>query len=344
MTVVRIIPARAGPTPGAVVEEWCDSDHPRSCGANVVRIRRLTVLTGSSPLVRGQRRTVVLPRFAVRIIPARAGPTLGRRLVENHRTGSSPLVRGQPAHATYYLGVRRIIPARAGPTSPPPRAAGPPSDHPRSCGANAARASSLTACSGSSPLVRGQRIDIVASASGVRIIPARAGPTRRAATGRTPASDHPRSCGANPRFRVARLGREGSSPLVRGQRRGGDETVLEVRIIPARAGPTRGGRPHCNCGTDHPRSCGANVVADSSDGRGCGSSPLVRGQRGGRNLNVNPLRIIPARAGPTTPRPAPTPGSTDHPRSCGANQSPPNAASSVPGSSPLVRGQRPAPS
>ena len=156
LTVVRIIPARAGPTPGAVVEEWCDSDHPRSCGANVVRIRRLTVLTGSSPLVRGQRRTVVLPRFAVRIIPARAGPTLGRRLVENHRTGSSPLVRGQPAHATYYLGVRGssplvrgqlsetaaeqegnwIIPARAGPTSPTwcPKARS--TDHPRSCGAN----------------------------------------------------------------------------------------------------------------------------------------------------------------------------------------------------------------
>ena len=197
LTVVRIIPARAGPTPGAVVEEWCDSDHPRSCGANVVRIRRLTVLTGSSPLVRGQRRTVVLPRFAVRIIPARAGPTLGRRLVENHRTGSSPLVRGQPAHATYYLGVRGssplvrgqlsetaaeqegnwIIPARAGPTSPTwcPKARS--TDHPRSCGANIFSYMKGCDMDGSSPLVRGQLSPSSLSNHSFRIIPARAGPT-----------------------------------------------------------------------------------------------------------------------------------------------------------------------
>ena len=177
LTVVRIIPARAGPTPGAVVEEWCDSDHPRSCGANVVRIRRLTVLTGSSPLVRGQRRTVVLPRFAVRIIPARAGPTLGRRLVENHRTGSSPLVRGQPAHATYYLGVRRIIPARAGPTGRARWSRRRLSDHPRSCGANASGLMTFFSPHGSSPLVRGQLPITARQDRRVRIIPARAGPT-----------------------------------------------------------------------------------------------------------------------------------------------------------------------
>ena len=95
LTVVRIIPARAGPTPGAVVEEWCDSDHPRSCGANVVRIRRLTVLTGSSPLVRGQRRPNQTIDRTHRIIPARAGPTCTCNVLSR---------------------CPGIIPARAGPT------------------------------------------------------------------------------------------------------------------------------------------------------------------------------------------------------------------------------------
>ena len=193
----RIIPARAGPTFIDIRLKVALTDHPRSCGANVVRIRRLTVLTGSSPLVRGQRRTVVLPRFAVRIIPARAGPTLGRRLVENHRTGSSPLVRGQPAHATYYLGVRGssplvrgqlsetaaeqegnwIIPARAGPTSPTwcPKARS--TDHPRSCGANIFSYMKGCDMDGSSPLVRGQLSPSSLSNHSFRIIPARAGPT-----------------------------------------------------------------------------------------------------------------------------------------------------------------------
>ena len=123
LTVVRIIPARAGPTPGAVVEEWCDSDHPRSCGANVVRIRRLTVLTGSSPLVRGQ--------------PAHATYYLGVR-------GSSPLVRGQLSETAAEQEGNWIIPARAGPTLTWTPSITVSTDHPRSCGANSFSPSRLT--------------------------------------------------------------------------------------------------------------------------------------------------------------------------------------------------------
>ena len=51
----RIIPARAGPTslPPLVIAML--ADHPRSCGANSTSKHPSKTLTGSSPLVRGQR-------------------------------------------------------------------------------------------------------------------------------------------------------------------------------------------------------------------------------------------------------------------------------------------------
>ena len=70
-----------------------------------------------------------------------------------------------------------------------------------------------------------------------------------------------------------------------------------------------------------------------------GSSPLVRGQPNHRQNTRWHYRIIPARAGPTwaaTRRPRP---SSDHPRSCGANDAALAVIGCVGGSSPLVRGQ-----
>ena len=54
------------------------------------------------------------------------------------------------------------------------------------------------------------------------------------------------------------------------------------------------------------------------------------------------LRIIPARAGQTTPTPNISARTTDHPRACGANLPEADAMASAFGSSPRVRGKRPA--
>ena len=115
--------------------------------------------------------------------------------------------------------------------------------------------------------------------------------------------------------------------------------LVDGRIIPARAGPTRDFSATECPGTDHPRSCGANAVCDIGCKLCCGSSPLVRGQ-----LNVflgffHQLRIIPARAGPTTISLILPHSTKDHPRSCGANFAAQFSASILRGSSPLVRGQ-----
>ncbi len=197
-------------------------------------------ISGSSPLVRGQRRLFRFARRTGRIIPARAGPTrlLPRRSCplpdhprscganQNHEprrhaeVGSSPLVRGQlPVVQLQSVG-RRIIPARAGPTQRPGRRGIPEADHPRSCGANLPVTDAVAGLAGSSPLVRGQLGSSRLPPRSCRIIPARAGPTQRV---REPAR-----------------GLQGSSPLVRGQPIHSIQKVVwrNPRIIPARAGPT----------------------------------------------------------------------------------------------------------
>ena len=195
--------------------------------------------------------------------------------------------------------VLRIIPARAGPTPSPCGGNATRSDHPRSCGANPLRVKVSSEACGSSPLVRGQRDGRFARSRGPRIIPARAGPTSWDLLSSRTTPDHPRSCGANGTG-CTRLPLDfGSSPLVRGQLGGVEAEGEELRIIPARAGPTPRLAEHIAGDADHPRSCGANVVELAEFADYPGSSPLVRGQQFLRFLGSVDGRIIPARAGPT---------------------------------------------
>ena len=213
----RIIPARAGPTQVLRITTHPMADHPRSCGANSSSFFGLFVWCGSSPLVRGQQRLHERAGLFFRIIPARAGPTAPcvaapRARADHPRScganvenckirfvyyGSSPLVRGQPASAVAWRANSRIIPARAGPTGRRNPNGRPWADHPRSCGANFRPLRKPSMMFGSSPLVRGQPFDGLGAGGGLRIIPARAGPTTQARCRPPATSDHPRSCGAN---------------------------------------------------------------------------------------------------------------------------------------------------
>ena len=113
-----------------------------------------------------------------------------------------------------------------------------------------------------------------------------------------------------------------------------------LRIIPARAGPTHLSLSVMVSAADHPRSCGANTLTLLRAIYPSGSSPLVRGQHQHDLLPTPFLRIIPARAGPTSMSPYPLIWFADHPRSCGANQTESGRQIWSNGSSPLVRGQR----
>ena len=130
-----------------------------------------------------------------------------------------------------------------------------------------------------------------------RIIPARAGFTRRACAG---------SCGLR-----------GSSPLARGLQARFDGLMAVDRIIPARAGFTRRRSSPSHRGPDHPRSRGVYDKREWSSSIGRGSSPLARGLQHVIGLGEFIDRIIPARAGFTFPGRETHARIPDHPRSRG---------------------------
>ena len=94
---------------------------------------------------------------------------------------------------------------------------------------------------------------------------------------------------------------DGSSPLARGLPDEARREVVRARIIPARAGFTVrdvGARDHVR---DHPRSRGVYTARRPRTARMSGSSPLARGLLEAEHTEGVCARIIPARAGFTTP-------------------------------------------
>ena len=171
-----------------------------------------------------------------------------------------------------------------------------------------------------------------------RIIPARAGFTRKELSGNRVTTDHPRSRGVYSWRTRAGIGRGGSSPLARGLRGVRVLAGLLRRIIPARAGFTSPSATTVPVGEDHPRSRGVYNESEQHDTFVSGSSPLARGLPDpAQNPGVEG-RIIPARAGFTS-RPRSTPPKRgDHPRSRGVYHHGESGTCGPEGSSPLARG------
>ena len=188
--------------------------------------------------------------------------------------------------------------------------------------------------------MRGKRTESGRQERRVRIIPARAGQTSSGAAELNSDADHPRACGANVADWAALSAVAGSSPRVRGKLSQRYFVAGVKRIIPARAGQTRGHAVPAMRAPDHPRACGANhLLADIADNT-AGSSPRVRGKPGWGRKRKAYLRIIPARAGQTGPPPGEAGEGPDHPRACGANLVSSLTGTSLAGSSPRVRGKR----
>ena len=190
-----IIPARAGFTSAS---PWVAPNSP-----------------GSSPLARGLPSQIKVRDGELRIIPARAGftraspwtdpPTpdhprsrgvydAGRAAHSTH-DGSSPLARGLRSAARRASRCAGIIPARAGFTEICEPTTFSVSDHPRSRGVYSRGGRRHRHPSGSSPLARGLRCHADGRRVEGRIIPARAGFTRRDIRRDRTGTDHPRSRG-----------------------------------------------------------------------------------------------------------------------------------------------------
>ena len=196
----------------------------------------------------------------------------------------------------------------------------------------------MSIATGSSPLTRGSHEGSVVGDAHGRIIPARAGFTRRPSSRYSPRWDHPRSRGVHRRARRARRRARGSSPLARGSPGHRVREPQRCRIIPARAGFTQAGGVLDRLLADHPRSRGVHLTAMSAARSSAGSSPLARGSLNRQLRESNLSGIIPARAGFTSRTRASRLLWSDHPRSRGVHDILDVLSGHASGSSPLARG------
>ena len=174
-----------------------------------------------------------------------------------------------------------------------------------------------SAAAGSSPLARGLRHRRALHLGRIRIIPARAGFTRRPCGSEAAATDHPRSRGVYSSKCGAPPNRPGSSPLARGLPPPPPQMRSAARIIPARAGFTSPRSTTWTAGRDHPRSRGVYDRGQGRQGLSRGSSPLARGLQKPGQCARPARRIIPARAGFTILAEDDLYAPKDHPRSRG---------------------------
>ena len=254
--------------------------------------------------------------------------------------GSSPRVRGKRRRERPHGPAAGLIPARAGKTNGRTAAARSEPAHPRACGENGTAGAGATRLSGSSPRVRGKRHPRRRRGHEDRLIPARAGKTTRGRENRLQRWAHPHACGENVLARHQLLHQAGSSPRVRGKRRGCPCSTGGWRLIPARAGktpPTRGAPPPASA---HPRACGENPRRRDIEVLSAGSSPRVRGKLEDDVGRPPAVRLIPARAGKTSPALIHPSAVAAHPRACGENSTSRGRIVPSQGSSPRVRGKR----
>ena len=154
------------------------------------------------------------------------------------REGSSPRVRGKLTRFTADDAGPGLIPACAGKTGGIRYRLCAYWAHPRVCGENGSAYFGASGVPGSSPRVRGKLVGRMTVEARGGLIPACAGKTFLVAMRRQGLSAHPRVCGENFNLTGEDEAGLGSSPRVRGKRRGGRAWPLEDRLIPACAGKT----------------------------------------------------------------------------------------------------------
>ena len=186
-------------------------------------------------------------------------------------------MRGTPAQSQYLKYVSGIIPAYAGNTCWCQRLEFRTRDHPRVCGEHRCRIPINTACSGSSPRMRGTLSSFMRTAVPTGIIPAYAGNTNITIVAVVPYEDHPRVCGEHDRIVGIIAVIPGSSPRMRGTRRLCRLRDQKQGIIPAYAGNTAKKRSSKTFKRDHPRVCGEHGVEREMPITVRGSSPRMRG-------------------------------------------------------------------
>ena len=355
-----LIPARAGKTWSARAAPTAGAAHPRACGENIYDMGFGYRERGSSPRVRGKPGRAPPGLVGRRLIPARAGKTASpessqwlpsahpRACGENqngvdvgaNRLGSSPRVRGKLTEIVVTTQAERLIPARAGKTVAWAVRNAARAAHPRACGENSRERVDVLVAAGSSPRVRGKPVDDGLHRGRSGLIPACAGKTGVTCWRHPVPGAHPRVCGENRAVSTKSASADGSSPRVRGKPSSGGWCPGAWRLIPACAGKTSSASPRPGAHAAHPRVCGENGGHLLAPPGARGSSPRVRGKRWEEDHWTDPVGLIPACAGKTSPTARSTPPTAAHPRVCGENWLRRAAVESLVGSSPRVRGKQ----
>ena len=294
-------------------------DHPRACGEHFDPIGTRTPVGGSSPRLRGTQKRARARRQKRGIIPALAGNTVfggfdlvgggdHPRACGEHMTsspskgehmGSSPRLRGTLLSRARRVGRKGIIPALAGNTNRACIRNAVAWDHPRACGEHWSTVVVASTIWGSSPRLRGTPIRAKPAVHPAGIIPALAGNTAFAWLPSARTRDHPRACGEHHSGAGELTHLRGSSPRLRGTRLKCSRKNYTTGIIPALAGNTASSYSLSLACRDHPRACGEhNHTETRVQGHG-GSSPRLRGTRGGAVMTYGSYGIIPALAGNT---------------------------------------------
>ena len=220
---------------------------------------------------------------ARRFLDTRAHPRAGgeNKPVSNAKPvtgGSSPRGRGKQRIGLQSEEKGGLIPARAGKTLWWTRASRPARAHPRAGGENSRSSQALSPSEGSSPRGRG-KLDVGGREDGFgRLIPARAGKTDTSRNGFELRGAHPRAGGENLTGAIGSVSDAGSSPRGRGKPGITSADGQTYRLIPARAGKTRGHRENSSSDRAHPRAGGENNSLTATDSQPPGSSPRGRGK------------------------------------------------------------------
>jgi len=230
--------------------------HPRACGERAEELKGQLGDRGSSPRLRGTRKTHRRACPGLRFIPAPAGNALpidsvadllsvhpracgersAGRSTPGGYSGSSPRLRGTLMGNLVNTSPDRFIPAPAGNASPMPGAISVTAVHPRACGERGWIQSSTASSAGSSPRLRGTPEGHDVSPFAERFIPAPAGNARAAPMRHHCRPVHPRACGERISFLQKRQSPHGSSPRLRGTPGTCPSILARSRFIPAPAG------------------------------------------------------------------------------------------------------------
>ena len=170
---------------------------------------------------------------------------------------------------------------------------------------------------GSSPRVRGTPRRSRLRGTVCRFIPACAGNAVPSRLPRLAAPVHPRVCGERGNRSNDMKANYGSSPRVRGTRRGGARPGRLERFIPACAGNADTWIRAGTAGSVHPRVCGERLMGLIREYYPNGSSPRVRGTHQPAVLDRRAWRFIPACAGNASRRSCRPTRRSVHPRVCG---------------------------